>query len=616
MKRASLNISRDLDRPIGLLLLFTGIILFLILVYHYNFTQDDTFISFRYVENYVNGHGLVFNTGERIEGYTNFLWTIILVIGRIFGLNLILFSKFLGITCGLGTIIITFLLGQSVFKNNHILSGSAALLLGASYSFAYWAGAGLETSAFALAVLAAFYAYQAKSHLTGPILLIAALLRPEGFLVIGFIIIFDLVRFGKIRTELIVMVVIIASGILPYLIFKLTYYGSLLPNTFFAKSGGLADNIPNGLEYIGRYFWHYLGAGLFLLPVVISLRRADYQIVGIFWFFIVYSVYILLIGGDVLRVHRFFICLSPIVSLLIVYGISKLSGRRVIFVVSMLLVLVWQGIIPREYINDYNRAEKALVSKMKYLGQELLQIDSSDFSVAASTIGALGYTLYGHDVIDMLGLTDSTIARHPEQPIAGMKSTWKERRYNSVEVLKRSPDYILFSTGYKPSAPAERALFLYSEFLQNYRTVGFYFEGDMRDIFKKIGRVGDRIVRDTDSRFVGYYVEAIDSFNIGEYRAADSLLDLCERLIPISMFPYVRYGRAGIWMKNRHVDKWIGLVKTIIPADTFCYQAYRDLYIYEYSTARNYEAADKYRNRLENLVPWYLPYLDSLVKRP
>jgi len=38
--------------------------------------QDDAYISFRYARNLVEGNGLVFNAGERVEGYTNFLWTV------------------------------------------------------------------------------------------------------------------------------------------------------------------------------------------------------------------------------------------------------------------------------------------------------------------------------------------------------------------------------------------------------------------------------------------------------------------------------------------------------------------------------------------------------------
>ncbi len=40
------------------------------------FLTDDAFISFRYVQNLLEGHGLVFNVGERVEGYSNFLWVL------------------------------------------------------------------------------------------------------------------------------------------------------------------------------------------------------------------------------------------------------------------------------------------------------------------------------------------------------------------------------------------------------------------------------------------------------------------------------------------------------------------------------------------------------------
>jgi hypothetical protein len=53
-----------------------------------NFTQDNAFISYRYVKNFINGHDLVFNPGERVEGYTNFLWIILLSIFAKFGLDI------------------------------------------------------------------------------------------------------------------------------------------------------------------------------------------------------------------------------------------------------------------------------------------------------------------------------------------------------------------------------------------------------------------------------------------------------------------------------------------------------------------------------------------------
>ena len=48
------------------------------------FITDDAFISFRYARNLLEGHGLVFNPGEYVEGYTNFLW--VLELAAIWGL--------------------------------------------------------------------------------------------------------------------------------------------------------------------------------------------------------------------------------------------------------------------------------------------------------------------------------------------------------------------------------------------------------------------------------------------------------------------------------------------------------------------------------------------------
>src|SRR5689334_20676260 len=39
-------------------------------------TCDDAFICYRYAKNLIEGRGLVFNAGERVEGYTNPLFTL------------------------------------------------------------------------------------------------------------------------------------------------------------------------------------------------------------------------------------------------------------------------------------------------------------------------------------------------------------------------------------------------------------------------------------------------------------------------------------------------------------------------------------------------------------
>src|SRR5260221_12752681 len=57
-----------------------GILILFVLHAAYLWTiHEDAFIGFRYVRHLVAGHGLVWNIGEPpVEGYTNFLWLMLL----------------------------------------------------------------------------------------------------------------------------------------------------------------------------------------------------------------------------------------------------------------------------------------------------------------------------------------------------------------------------------------------------------------------------------------------------------------------------------------------------------------------------------------------------------
>ena len=68
------------------------------------FTQDDAYISYRYVANYLGGDGLVYNIGERVEGFTNFGWTIYMMLLGVIGANFMLLSKITGFLFGGGVV--------------------------------------------------------------------------------------------------------------------------------------------------------------------------------------------------------------------------------------------------------------------------------------------------------------------------------------------------------------------------------------------------------------------------------------------------------------------------------------------------------------------------------
>lgn len=59
-------------------------------IFHWltNFTFDDAYITFRYVENLVAGDGFVYNKGEHVLGTTTPLFTLLLSIVRVLGFKI------------------------------------------------------------------------------------------------------------------------------------------------------------------------------------------------------------------------------------------------------------------------------------------------------------------------------------------------------------------------------------------------------------------------------------------------------------------------------------------------------------------------------------------------
>ena len=67
---------------------------------------DDAFITMRYVKNFVDGNGLVYNIGERMEGYTHFLWLMLLAASKAIGFDPVDASMWLGIAAYAGILLL------------------------------------------------------------------------------------------------------------------------------------------------------------------------------------------------------------------------------------------------------------------------------------------------------------------------------------------------------------------------------------------------------------------------------------------------------------------------------------------------------------------------------
>jgi len=150
---------------------------------------DDAFISFRYAENLASGKGLVYNEGERVEGYTNFLWVILLSTCKKFGIDIVPMSQYLSLISALLIIIILFHLPYLLYEKppNPIFNPISCLFLAANTTFSLWILSGLESLFFLLFVLSsiAIYLKNQKSLYLPVLIALATLTRPEGIMVFG-----------------------------------------------------------------------------------------------------------------------------------------------------------------------------------------------------------------------------------------------------------------------------------------------------------------------------------------------------------------------------------------------------------------------------------------------
>jgi len=446
------------------------------------FFQDDAYISFRYARNFLAGEGLVFNHGEHVEGYTNFLWVMILALASKLGFGMEGAARWLGIMFSAGAVAAAVFLARHVLLGNPsrlVIAGAigAGMWVAVNPAVSYWSAGGLETGLFLFLVTLGVERLLAGSRLCWGMFALATLTRPEGAIVFAVSFLWHLLRrSSNLRQAWRTPTVYYFMPLLPFAVFKLLYYGSLFPNPFYAKTGFSPEYWRTGIEYLWLHLQHFGLWGVLPALVIFALIRGGGKsalgFAALLW--IVYTGYVISIGGDVLRAHRFFVPVWPVFAASTIGGLIYLyrkACRRVIIfgLVCAALVITagYQYLYQHEYFSFSRKMEAALVLKMHTVAASLASTDSRPFSLAASTIGRLSYDLPEHTVIDMLGLTDSTVARHPEY-IPRMQTTWKERHFNAGYILSRDPDYILFSTGYKPSAPAERALVLHSKFRQNY----------------------------------------------------------------------------------------------------------------------------------------------------
>jgi len=423
-------------------------------------TIDDAYISFRYARNLLDGHGLVFNPGERVEGYSNLIWTLLVAAGMGFGQDPAMVAKILGLLSGLACLVVTLRAGQLLWPRQDAWMVVAPLLLAVSPPFALWTVMGLETSFYTLLLTAAAYRELAEMRGRGAwpissfLLALAAMTRPEGGL---FFVVCAVHRValapgsllstlsdrlvrrtprteadGSIGQAVRAVVGWVAPFVVlmgAFLAWRVIYYGSLLPNTYAAKTVGAFGFAAGGILYLYEFARNNGGFALYLLAFIIVLaRRLSHETMLLLSMVVAQVGFILFVGADWMPQFRFVVPILPIMALVMQGAVLALlddgpaaSPRGVAVTAGLLFIglALSNGVVgflmhEQTHANKYDGLSAVrtfpLVPEGRVVGEWLRGRAAPDAVIVLDVMGAIPY-FSGLTAIDYDGLTDATVAR-------------------------------------------------------------------------------------------------------------------------------------------------------------------------------------------------------------
>jgi hypothetical protein len=413
----------------------------------FDFVSDDAFISFRYAKNLAEHGELVFNLGERVEGFTNFLWTILLALGIKLGVSPVLSSRFLGIVFGIGTLAVVARLSLRLDRERpspfHLVAPLGLALMGA---FACWCSGGLETQLFTFLSLLAFERFLAETEsetgfASGIFFALAGMTRPEGALFFAIACLHRLVtnlwrerRFLP-RWDELAWLGLFAGTFGPYFLWRWHYYGWPFPNTFYVKSSGGAGTWSSGFYYIRRFAEDY---GIhFLVPIAIlgwpsraeRARRSLFLFTALLWG--VFVAYVVNVGGDFMGLYRFILPVIPLGAVVLQESFRRAIDRLGLLVGRPVLAVAGLALLMGYLLTSYHVSKVAIASitadggimdfpgyLKKYaddrvpIGIWFGQHARRDDLMSVGGAGVIPY-YSGIRAFDCYGLVDETIAHDP-----------------------------------------------------------------------------------------------------------------------------------------------------------------------------------------------------------
>jgi len=407
---------------------------------------DDAHITFRYAENLATGKGFVYNPGERVEGTSTFLLTVLLAAALALGAQPLPVAQLIGVAATLGILFYVFatvrlVLGRS---RGELFGLGAALATAASTPLAVYAMSGLETNLFVCLLCAGLYYYlrdlpRGSSARRWPIALgLACLTRPEG---VGFFLALWALGFGR---ELRVAGALGAAlrraacqaawflavfG--PLLAFRLLYFGELVPNTVIAKSTFQArvlgahlydalvllrdgEGAKTALDFVDKVF----GSLAVVAALGLLVKRARFATLALGLLSIVVVLVCVWNEGDWMPHYRLLVPLLPLGFMGMALGLGVLLDLKPEHVSptwapSVLALVVLLLATRRAHYDDSPRKRALSPAELHLvdLGRKLHAINQDGDLMATDIAGIIPF--YAKmPTVDMFGLCDRHIAHH------------------------------------------------------------------------------------------------------------------------------------------------------------------------------------------------------------
>ncbi|MGB7875079.1 MAG: hypothetical protein WBL25_11905 [Anaerolineales bacterium] len=272
----------------------------------FSFTIDDAYITFRYSKNLARGFGPTFNPGlPPVEGYTTFLWMLLMTAPHFIGVNVATFSKMAGtlLTCGTFALIsmLTFTLTREFSLKARLFFGSfGAFLLASLPITATHAVSGMETASFTFLIGLMVYMVsvglldRSRLLLWSPLVgLGIGLTRPEGNL-IALLVLACGWFFSDPAPRKRLLWSSLGLYVLPgtaYFLWRYLYYDLFLPLPFYVKVLR-GTHLFSGAGQVGAYLLYLLpGISLLLLVGLLRTRKAYFAVLAPVAFLLVFYLF-------------------------------------------------------------------------------------------------------------------------------------------------------------------------------------------------------------------------------------------------------------------------------------------------------------------------------------